>query len=131
MRRRLGKAERGQSVVELALTLPIVLLILLGMVDFSRMYQAYLTVQHAAREGARLAITGATDSSITQRVYDTAPTLTQSNITVQVTPAAASRISGGNVTVQVTYPYSVLTPIVSNIVGKTLNLNFAITFRME
>ncbi len=49
---------RGQTIVEFALMLPVFLLMLYGIIEFSRYMQAYLTVQHAAREGARYAITG-------------------------------------------------------------------------
>ncbi len=49
---------RGQGMVEFALMLPIVLLMIYGLMEMARLMQAYLTIQHAAREGARYAITG-------------------------------------------------------------------------
>ncbi len=49
---------RGQSLTEFALILPLLLLVLLGIVEFARILQAYITVQHAARTGARYAVTG-------------------------------------------------------------------------
>ncbi|MDH3730673.1 MAG: pilus assembly protein [Acidimicrobiia bacterium] len=46
-------------MVESALMLPLLLLLIFGMVEFSRAYNAKVTVTHAAREGVRvLAITG-------------------------------------------------------------------------
>lgn len=48
----------GQSTVEFALTVPVLLLLLFGIVDVARVFQAYVTVQHAAREAARYASTG-------------------------------------------------------------------------
>ncbi len=50
---RIIKHSRGQSLVELALTLPLLLLILLGVIDLGRIYFSYITVVNAAREGAR------------------------------------------------------------------------------
>jgi Flp pilus assembly protein TadG len=48
--------ERGQAIVELALTLPLLLLVLLGIFDFGLMFQRFEVVANAAREGARVAV---------------------------------------------------------------------------
>jgi Flp pilus assembly protein TadG len=48
--------ERGQAIVELALTLPLLLLIVLGVFDFGFMFQRFEIVANAAREGARVAV---------------------------------------------------------------------------
>lgn len=45
--------RRGQSVVELALTAPLLFVMLLGMMDFGRAFFQYNIVLNAAREGAR------------------------------------------------------------------------------
>jgi hypothetical protein len=50
--------EKGQTLVEFALILPILLLVIFVIIESGRIFQAYITVQHAAREGARYAITG-------------------------------------------------------------------------
>jgi hypothetical protein len=54
-----GAADRSnaQALVELALVLPIMLFLLLGMVEFGRAYVAGIALEGAAREGARLAST--------------------------------------------------------------------------
>ena len=51
--RRIHRGERGQSAVEVALVLPVLLLMLAGMVDFGRAFRGYIVVNNAAREGAR------------------------------------------------------------------------------
>jgi hypothetical protein len=52
-RARTGRpAEGGQSVVELALVLPILLLVLLGIGDLARVYSTVMAVEAAAREAA-------------------------------------------------------------------------------
>ena len=50
------RGERGQAIVELALTLPLLLLVVLGVFDFGLMFQRYEIVTNAAREGARVAV---------------------------------------------------------------------------
>ena len=50
--------EKGQTMVEFALILPILLLVIFVIIESGRMFQAYITVQHSAREGARYAVTG-------------------------------------------------------------------------
>ncbi len=47
-------SETGQSVVEFALVLPVLLLILLGIIQFGAVFNSLITLNAAAREGARL-----------------------------------------------------------------------------
>src|SRR5689334_10681817 len=58
------RARRGQTMVEFALTLPILLLLIFGIVEFGRIFQAWVTIQNAARTAARFAITGAYDQTM-------------------------------------------------------------------
>ncbi len=52
------KNNKGQGMTEFALILPLLLLLLLGIIEASRVIWAYITVQAAAREAARYAVTG-------------------------------------------------------------------------
>ncbi len=54
----LRKRSRGQGLTELAIILPILLLSVFLIVETGRIFQAYVTVQNAARQGARYAVTG-------------------------------------------------------------------------
>jgi Flp pilus assembly protein TadG len=54
--RREPRSEQGQAIIELALTLPLLLLIVLGVFDFGLMFQKYEVVTNAAREGARVGV---------------------------------------------------------------------------
>jgi Flp pilus assembly protein TadG len=47
-----SKAERGQSLVEVALTFPILLLILSGMIDLGRLYFTYVALEDVVGEAA-------------------------------------------------------------------------------
>ena len=62
--RRRARGEGGKALVEFALVAMVFLLFVFGIIDFSRAYQSWVTVQHAAREGARYGVTGRTDCDI-------------------------------------------------------------------
>ncbi len=47
--------ERGEALVEFAILAPILILLLLAMVDFGRVFDAWVVSTNAAREGARYA----------------------------------------------------------------------------
>lgn len=55
------RPENGQSLAEFALIAPIFFLMIFGIIDLSRAFQAYVTIQEAARGGARYAVTGRID----------------------------------------------------------------------
>jgi len=54
--RRLAKSESGAELIEFALTLPLLLLLVLGIIEFGFMFQEYEVLTNAAREGARIAV---------------------------------------------------------------------------
>lgn len=66
-----GRARRrpsGQAILELALVLPILLLVLLGTVELGRLFYTALVLQHATYEGVRLAAVAGTDTAVAHRV---------------------------------------------------------------
>jgi len=50
------RSERGAAMVETALTLPLVLLVTVGIFEFGRAYQTWQVLTNAAREAARIAV---------------------------------------------------------------------------
>ncbi|HXW05800.1 MAG TPA: TadE family protein [Vicinamibacterales bacterium] len=59
------KNERGAALLETAITIPIILLICVGIFEFGRAYQTWQVLTNAAREGARVAvISGSTPDQI-------------------------------------------------------------------
>lgn len=52
---RCGPTEKGQSLVELALMLPFLILLLAVVIDAGRLFDAAIVLVQAAREGARFA----------------------------------------------------------------------------
>lgn len=88
-------SQQGQSLLEFALVILTLVLVMIGIIDFGRMYFTYATVANAAREGARYGI-----------IYPTHRTAEDSpdpnNITYR-TRAMLSLI-GGSAEIQITYP---------------------------
>jgi Flp pilus assembly protein TadG len=99
--------------VEFALVFPLLLLVMLGIMDFGFLFQRYEVLTAAAREGARVAILpGYTNADVTARVnaYLTAGGLTQP-ATVSALPAQTVSIGTQCITirpVQVTYVHRYL-----------------------
>jgi Flp pilus assembly protein TadG len=81
IRRRTG--SRGASAVEFALILPILILLLFGIIEFGRGYNARNTITHAAREGARAAaVDDGSLATATAAVVGAAPNLSGLTVTV-------------------------------------------------
>ena len=63
-----GTTERGSALLEMALTLPLLLLVSVAIFEFGRAYQTQQVLTNAAREGARMAVLpdASTDTSETR-----------------------------------------------------------------
>jgi len=144
MTRRL-RSDRGVAILEVALTLPLLLLVCVGIFEFGRAYQTWSVLTNAAREGARVAVlptavNGAVDARV--REYLAIGGLrTDDSVLVDVNPATVSMGAAGTATasqVVVTYPYTfmVLQPVAQLVVsgsmtGSPINLTALATMRNE
>jgi Flp pilus assembly protein TadG len=89
--RRLLRSESGAELIEFALTLPLLLLVVLGIMEFGLMFREYEVVTNAAREGARIAILpGFASADVTLRVDDYLTTAGLDLTRATVTPGAAT-----------------------------------------
>ena len=79
------RSERGAAAVELALVLPILILLLFGIVELGRGYNAKITLTHAAREGARALAVGGDAADVVARVESAMGPLTISDPATQIT----------------------------------------------
>src|SRR5439155_25151520 len=99
----------GQSLIEVALTLPVLLVLLLGMVDGARAYYVAGIIANAGREGANFAArnANATQAQVLQRACDVTgfATFGASCPGMQVTCVTGD----GDVTVEVRYDFALLT----------------------
>jgi hypothetical protein len=91
--RLIGRRNKGNTAVEVALTLPIFILLFIGIVEFGWYFFVQHTLQYATREGMRLALVGrqlagpggttlSREASIIKTIQD--------NVAVAVNPAAVN-----------------------------------------
>jgi Flp pilus assembly protein TadG len=100
--------QRGQALVELALVITIILTLSASAFELGRGFYAYLTVIHAARDGARVAMdTGKTDAQIEAAAIGAAEPFTV-NVSV-------SRV-GSRVSVGVTHAFQPVLPFVGDLI---------------
>jgi Flp pilus assembly protein TadG len=100
-----SSADRGATVVEFALLLPVLLLIVLGIVDFGRMLNAQETLTQAAREGARLVALG--QPNVASRTQAAAPGLSPVGVSIQsACPTGAGPSSNGVVRTTYTFQFT-------------------------
>lgn len=69
------KNNRGQGLVEFALILPILLILILGIMQFGFIFNGQITLNSAARDGARLAVVNTDDELVKDRVEEIAVAL--------------------------------------------------------
>ncbi|KUO74165.1 MAG: hypothetical protein APF77_11660 [Clostridia bacterium BRH_c25] len=123
--------KKGQSMVEMALILPLVILLLMGMVELSRVFGSYLLVTHVSREGARLASIGRTDAEIQANLAGKAGILNVSELQVILTPADGARTTGEDVRVCVKYKLQIYAPVISSIVSNPFEMEANTYMRVE
>lgn len=123
--------KRGQSLVELALVMPMVLLLLMGVVEFGRMFHTYLVITQGSREGARLAVVGESDAAIVERVREVTASLDQTMLTVDIQPGEDDRVRGVAVKVIVNFKLKLIVPDVMDVIPDPLTISASTVMRME
>lgn len=134
-----GRDQRGQALVEMAILLPILLVLLVGVVELGRAWNVRQVLTHAAREGARIAVVpagtgeGALDA-VTLRLQDAAVDADECDIDIEGIDGGAGTAT--TVTVSCPYRFLFLAPIVPLIDGDgsipgTMTLTATATMRNE
>lgn len=130
-------SDRGSALIEAALTVPILLLLMVGIFEVGRAYETWQVLCNAAREGARMAVTPNSDSgtvsSLVRRYMADGQLTEAQTASVSVNSAATIVVNGANVgasQVTVDYPFQfiVLQPVARLIVPNS-NTGEAITMR--
>ena len=151
---RLGRArgQRGTALVEFSILLPLLALLGLGTVDLGRAYRTANEVKNAAREAAafaqlhpaELAGAGCTGPDTAQWharneggsagntfvVEVSTPTGTFTSADAGCGPFAAAATSGQNITVTVSAPFTLLTPLVRSVTGDP-TIRSSVTVRVQ
>jgi Flp pilus assembly protein TadG len=120
------RAERAQASVELALLLPVVVLLLLAALQVGLLARDVVLVTHAAREAARAAAVDA-DPAAASRAAAGSSGLPAGRLQVSVTGRAEA---GSRVTVTVTYRAPTDVPLVGALIGDR-TLTSSATMRVE
>lgn len=93
------KKERGAVAVEMALVLPVLLLLLIGIMEFGRVLNVQVSLTQAAREGARHAAIHYDDGTLDVAGTATAAAPSLAGLGMTVTSNASSCAEGSDVTV--------------------------------
>ena len=111
------RGQRGAAAVEFALVVPVLLILVMGIIEFGRAYYVQTTISSAAREGVRtMALQNSVAAAQTAtKNAATGVTLTDAQIAVGFSPATATTcaVSGiaapPSAVVTVTYPLTYIT----------------------
>jgi Flp pilus assembly protein TadG len=117
------RREDGAAVVEMAMVLSLLVLLVFGIIEFGRAYNAQVTLTHATREGVRtLAVTGDRDAAVDATYKAASSTLHPDFLSV-----TASNCDPGQPTnVQATYQMGISVPFFGE---RTLSLNSTAVMR--
>jgi len=112
-------SERGAAAVEFALILPVLLLMVLGMLEFSRAYNTQISLSGAAREGARvMAIHDDADMAV-EAAIAAAPSVNPAVTSGDITIAPASCTAGQQIEFSIDYDL----PLMTGFFGVTLPIS--------
>ncbi len=116
--------SRGQSLLEFALTLPIFLWLVVGLIDLGRGVASYTVLANCAREGARAAVIPYTTNATVEAAVNSQSLILGSipSGDIVVSPPEGSRSSGTPIRVEVRYPFQPTTPLLANVVGSTIQM---------
>ncbi|TKJ20692.1 hypothetical protein A6V29_08340 [Blastococcus sp. CCUG 61487] len=87
--------ERGAAAVEFALIAPVLLLLLLGIVEFSKAFHDQASLSAAAREGARAMALGNTPAEARAAVRSAANGLSLTDAQITLSPANCTALVNG------------------------------------
>jgi Flp pilus assembly protein TadG len=118
--------ERGQATVEIALAMPVVIVVLAALVEIGFVVSDQVRLWHAAREAARVAVVDPDGGAITEAARRTG----FEALDVSVDPAVPFRRQGAPLTVTVAYDRPGSMPFIGGVIGAR-ELSAEATMRIE
>lgn len=117
------RKEKGQSFVEFALVLPILILLVLGIIQFGIIFYGQVTITSAAREGARMSSIGKSYDEIETKISDivSIPFLNVDLDEIQFHPDP--RVFGDPVSVVIPASVNIIVPFLDRAVGSVFNIS--------
>lgn len=125
------KDESGQSMVEMAMVLPVLLLLLIGIIDLGRLLYSYSHIHQAAQETVRLGGLGRSDAEITAFARDYISFEDPQLLEISINPGDSAREPGEYITVVLSYPFEPVTPLIENFFTESLSIKTDSTIRIE
>ncbi|WP_024367158.1 TadE/TadG family type IV pilus assembly protein [Arthrobacter sp. TB 26] len=104
-------SERGAVAVEFALLAPVLVMMLLGIMEFGRAYNTQITLSSAAREGVRVMAINNNAAAARTAAKSSAPALKPVLADTNITITPATCTTGAQVTLKITYSLSTMTGI--------------------
>ncbi|WP_134683978.1 TadE/TadG family type IV pilus assembly protein [Brevibacillus migulae] len=123
--------ERGSAMVEMALVLPMLLILLCGMVELGRIFHSYIVIQQAARDAVRYVSIGESDAKVSSVILQSIPSLDAKRVTYSIQPKDGYRKTGDAVSVEITYAHAMLIPFLKGLLPDPFPLHAKLTMRME
>ena len=130
------RREGGQATVEMALTLPLLLLLIFGMLEMGWLASTRLLLDNITREGVRTGIVATSASQnttdVTNRINSMKPSYMTGTINITITYSNPSNFRDGDITVVSTYNLAPLTPITAFLTQDgTFHLRSSCTMKMS
>jgi len=125
------KQQNGQALIELALVLPIILIIVMGIVEFGRIFDTHLILLNASREGARISAVGGRDADIQEGVISVTPTLDPVRLNISIEPEEDLRQRGIQTRVGVSYNLEIICPVIDVVLPNPFEITAQTTMRVE
>jgi Flp pilus assembly protein TadG len=106
-----GHLDRGAAAVEMALVLPMLLLVLFGIIDFGRAFDTQMQLTQAALEAVRFKALGGTDADATSRALSATGGLASPAPTITFPLTCPAGNATANAKVTVSYSFQFITPL--------------------
>jgi Flp pilus assembly protein TadG len=112
------RSEHGAAAVEFALVLPVLVLLLMGLIEFSLIFNTQISLTNAAREGARVMAIENDPAEARQAAIAAAPSVNPAPTAGDIAVTPADCAAGDRATVIIDYN----APLLTGFFGVTLGL---------